>query len=176
MKAILKKHPEIDFFIGFFGGPIIPAKQDKFKPLVGYDVIIEEDENKQVLNGYEVYLKQKDKNIVREFEENFKQQIKEQLTDEHPYTTDIKLEMIISVSMDEKRMKEVDIDNISKSIIDCFNGLVFIDDSQIQSLYTHKTVHPMLQLNGLMVGIRKINNKNESWFKNIKLAYFDYEE
>lgn len=176
MKAVFKKHPEIDFFIGLFDGPAIPTKQDKFKPLIGYKVIIDDNEKEQSLEGFDVYLKKKDTNSIRAFEEHFRQIIKDNLTNEHPYTVDKKIEMIIDISMDKKRIDKVDIDNLSKSIIDCFKGLVFSDDSQIISLYAHKTVQPLVKVNGLMVGIRKLNDKNKSWFSEIKFGYFDYED
>jgi Holliday junction resolvase RusA-like endonuclease len=176
MKAILKKHPELDFFLGFFGGPTIPTKQDKFKPLVGYKIKVDDEETQKEFDNCDLYVKHREKNSLREFEEKFRKQIKESLTDEHPYPPDVMIEMVISVSMDEKRLNEVDIDNLSKSIIDCFNGLVFTDDSQIISLYSHKTINPLVPLNGILVGIRKLKNQEQSWFNGVKLAYFDYEE
>ncbi len=41
MQAVIRKHPELDFFVGFMGGSEIPTKQDKFKPLNGFQVILE---------------------------------------------------------------------------------------------------------------------------------------
>lgn len=177
MKATLKKHPELDFFIGFMGGEEIPTKQDKFKPLNGYQLIIEEDGKKINLSDeHDLYLKKKGKQNIQEFEEKFRILIKENLTEEHPYDIDTKLEVIVSVSMDAKRIKEVDIDNLIKSVLDCFNGLVFVDDSQILNVLGQKNIHPIGDINGLIVGVRKIKNGEDSWFGNIKLAYFEYEE
>lgn len=178
MKAILKAHPELDFFIGFMGGSEIPTKQDKFKPLTGYQVLLEENEGekKDLSEEYELYIKKKGKASHQEFEEKFKAQIKENLTDEHPYPKDVKLEIVASVSMKESRLNSVDIDNLVKSVLDCFNGLVFEDDSQVINIYGSKDVNGFIPLNGLFVGIKKVTKEKPSWFGNIKLAYFEYEE
>jgi Holliday junction resolvase RusA-like endonuclease len=177
MKAILKKLPGIDFFIGFMGGTVVPTKQDKFKPLTGYQVFLDEKgETKDLSGEFELYIKKKGKGNHKEFEEKFKEQIKENLTDEHPYPKEVKLEVIVSVSMDQKRLNAVDIDNLIKSVLDCFNGLVYEDDSQIVSIYGIKDVNSLIPINALMVGIRKLSDKNESWFKDVKLAYFEYED
>lgn len=178
MKAILKKHPELDFFIGFMGGPEIPTKQDKFKPLKGYQVLLEEHEGEQkdLSQEFELYIKKKGKSSIQEFEDKFKEQIKENLTEDHPYKKNIKLEVIVSVSMQENRLNNVDIDNLVKSVLDCFNGLVYEDDSQIVSVLGRKDVNGFIPLNGLFVGIKKVNDEKSSWFNDIKLAYFDYEQ
>jgi Holliday junction resolvase RusA-like endonuclease len=178
MKAIFKKHPELDFYIGYIGGIPIPTKQDKYKPLKDYHFFLEKMDGEPMTfsEDYELYTKKKGKSTIQEFEYKFKEQIKEFLTKEHPYPRNIKLEVVISVLMDEKRLDEVDIDNLIKSVLDCFIGLVYEDDSQIVNVYGTKSVHPLQPLNGLFVGIRKLTDKNNSWFKDIKLAYFEYEE
>ena len=177
MKVTLKKHPELDFFIGFMGGPLIPTKQDKFKPIYAdKTILIKDGVEKQLEDGLDLYVKKRVKNSLKEFEEAFSTQIKEQLTDEHPYSKDIKLEVVISVSMDEKRINEVDVDNLTKSVLDCFTGTVFEDDSQVVKVLASKNVNDFMSLNGLMVGIRKIATEDESWFNNIKLAYLEQEK
>lgn len=177
MKAILKKVPTVDFFIGFFGGPVIPTKQDKFKPIIADSVVITKGDVTEPLDkGLDFYVKKKENNSHKEFEDGFRSQIVKELKEEHPYKLKQKLEVIISVSMTEKRLREVDIDNLTKSILDCFNGAVYEDDSQVINVLASKNVNEVAALNGLMVGIRKIDSINDSWFKNIKLAYFEYEE
>ena len=175
MKAILKKNPELDFFIGLIGGLKIPTKQDKFKPINGVQKLLLETGEEIPITDMDLYQKKKSENLLKAFEEEFIKHIKDNLTEEHPYNIDIKLEIVISISMDEKRLKEVDIDNLSKAVIDCFRGLLFIDDSQIQNLLAKKNVNAYKPLNGLMVGVRKINGEDDSWFNERKLAYFEYE-
>ncbi len=171
MKAVIRKNPGLNFFVGFIGGPEIPTKQDKFKPLKGFRVILEDEGKRTDLSQeYDIYIKKKGKANIQEFVQKFSQQIKDNLSDEHPYSRDTKLEVIVSVSMDEKRLKEVDIDNLVKCVLDCFNGLVYEDDSQIVNILGSKDVNSFFPANMLFVGIRKIKDNNESWFKNIKLA------
>lgn len=177
MKAVLKKNQELDFFIGFLGGPDIPTKQDKFKPVFADSVIITKDDiSKPLEEGLDFYIKKKDNKSQKDFEEGFRSQIIKELKEEHPYKLAQKLEVIISISMTEKRLKEVDIDNLTKSILDCFKGTVFEDDSQVINILASKYVNEIAALNGLMVGIRKINSLHDSWFANITLAYFEYEK
>lgn len=178
MKAIIKKHPELDFFIGFLGGKNIPTKQDKFKPLLGYQVILEEngEKAKDISKEYDLYIKKKGKTNQLEFEEKFKNQIKANLTEEHPFPKTVQLEVIVSVSMNKKRLKNVDIDNLIKSVLDCFNGLVYEDDSQVINVLGIKKTNDILPENALFVGIRKVDKNNHSWFSDVKLAYFEYGE
>ncbi len=79
--------------------------------------------------------------------------------------------------MDEKQLKSVDIDNLTKSVLDIMNDQVYEDDSQILNILATKDIHPFMPLNSLMIGVRKIKCDNlDSWFNDITLAYFDYEE
>ena len=177
MKGKINKHPELDFFIFILGGPEIPTKQDKFKPLKGYQAMLEEEDGiKDLSEEFDLYIKQKGQSGTQQkFEEHFKQSIKELLTDEHPYSLETKLEVIISVSMEKSRLKDVDIDNLIKSVLDCFNGLVYVDDSQIINVLGMKNVNEFQPRNALIVGIRKVSSHENSWFKNIKLAYLTTE-
>ena len=177
MKAILRKHPELDFFIGFLGGPTVPTKQDKFKPIIADKVTITKGDVTELLeDGLDLYVKKREINSLKEFEEKFKKQITKELKEYHPYPLEQKLEVVIFVSMTEKRLKQVDIDNLTKSILDCFTGTVFEDDSQVVNIFASKEVNEVVALNGLVVGIRKIDKMEDSWFKNIKLAHFEYKE
>jgi len=173
--AILKKNPDLDFYVGFIGGPEIPTKQDKFKPLSDFEIIIDENGEKKKLEDHKLYLKKDGTDSLKDFEVKFTEILKENVTKEHPYKKDIPLEVIISVSMGERRLKEVDIDNLTKTIIDCMKGLIFEDDHQIIKILASKDVNSFLPLNGLMVGIRKLDKK-ESWFNGVKLAYFEYKD
>lgn len=173
MKVAVKKHPDLDFFIGRLGGLEVPTKQDKFKPMIGYEfVITEEDGTQRKMNDHDFYIKKKSENNLKKFEDEFIQLINENIKEEHPYKKPEKLEVIISVSMDEKRLENVDVDNLSKAILDCFNGLIYEDDSQIVSLLVFKDINGFYPINGLMVGIRRLDNK-ESWVHGLKLAYIE---
>jgi Holliday junction resolvase RusA-like endonuclease len=170
----LKRHPELDFMIGYLNGPVIPTKQDKYIPVQDYEVVFDLDENRpDIFNDYQLYIKKKSDNSLKLFEAQFIELIKKELTQEHPYPKEISVEVIICITMSEARLKKVDVDNLTKSILDCFNGLVFIDDSQVINVLSMKKVHPLYQTNGITVGIRKIKNNEDSWFKNIKLINFE---
>ncbi len=178
MKAIIKQHPDIDFFIGIIGGPEIPTKQDKFKLLESYQALVMDIDGveKDLTKEFDLYIKKKGGSTLQVFEENLREAIKKQLTKEHPYKKGIKLEVIVSVSMNEKRLKVVDIDNLLKSVLDCFTGLVYEDDSQIVNVLGMKNANPVTPVNMLQVGIRKVDKNNPSWFKDVQITNFDYEE
>lgn len=162
MKVTINKDPDLDFFIGRLGGFEIPTKQDKFKPMLGYEFFTtEKDGVKEKVTDLDFYTKKKSENTLKKFEEDFTQLIKENLKEEHPYKKPEKLEVIISVSMDEKRLESVDIDNLAKAILDCFNGLVYEDDSQIVSLLAFKEINGFYPVNGLMVGIKRLEKKKK---------------
>src|SRR5690606_36444241 len=108
---------------------------------------------------YELYIKKKGKSNIQEFEEKFKNQIKEYLTEEHPYKTHIELEVIVSVSMQENRLNIVDIDNLVKSVLYCFNGLVYEDDSQIIKLQGINDGNVFTPINRLIVCIVKVSEQ-----------------
>jgi Holliday junction resolvase RusA-like endonuclease len=173
MKVALKKNPDLDFFIGFLGGAEIPTKQDWYEPMTGYKfTVVEQDGTETEMDEYDFYIKKKSGNNLKKFNDTFKEQIRENLKTEHPYKKPEKLEVIISVSMDEERLGKVDVDNLAKAILDCFNGLVFEDDSQIVSLMVFKDINGFYPINGLMVGVRRLGNKT-SWTDGVKLAYFE---
>jgi Holliday junction resolvase RusA-like endonuclease len=174
-KAILRKHPDLDFFIGQLGGPEIPTKQDKFKPLEDYEIVIEENGERKVITDHKLYMKKDGKDSLKEFSEHFRETLKGSLTEEHPYKREVPLELVISVSMNERRAREVDIDNLVKAVVDCMKGIVFEDDTQIVKILASKDVNSFGPLNGLLVGLRKLD-KRQSWFENVRLAYFEYEE
>ena len=83
-----------------------------------------------------------------------------------------KVEVILAFNIKSNRFFEVDIDNLSKNILDCMKGLVFDDDSQVVNLLAMKNAHPF-DINGLMIGVNQVDNENKSWFQTIKLFYME---
>lgn len=65
MKAILNPCPELDFFFGILGGPLIPTKQDKFKPIMSKDIFVKEGTGYVKIQEEELYLKKKGKDSKR---------------------------------------------------------------------------------------------------------------
>ncbi len=171
-KVKIVKNPDLDFFVGLYGGDDIPTKQDWYEKSEEYKFfLLEDDLTVKELDENDFYVKKANGNKLKIFREKFKNIIKENLNSQHPYRKPEKLEIIISVSMNEKRMQEVDIDNLSKAIIDCFNGLIFEDDSQIVSLLAFKDV-TYLPVYGVLVGVRRLERKL-SWVEGIKLAHIE---
>ena len=169
-KVQVSFHPDLDY--GFFemGGAETPTKQDKFKALKDHEVILEEDGKQTNLSDqFELYIKKKGSDGSEAFQKELKKSIGENLTKDCPFPLAQKVEVYISVSMDEKRIANVDIDNLAKFILDCMKGLVFEDDVQVQSLLVTKDVNPFMPINSIMIGVRKINSPEDSWFKNVKL-------
>lgn len=93
MKAILKQHPDIDFFIGIIGGPEIPTKQDKFKLLESYQALVMDIDGveKDLTKEFDLYIKKKGGSTLHVFEENLREAIKKQVTKEHPYKRGLNL-------------------------------------------------------------------------------------
>lgn len=175
MQVTVTKDPDLDFFIGFLGGDKIPTKQDWYEPMEGFDLVLVEDGIETKLDDYDLYVKKRGKDVVKIFKKRLQDLVRENLKPEHPYKKPEPLEVIIDVSMEEKRLQEVDIDNLMKAILDSLNGLVYEDDSQIVSLLATKNVNGYFPINGLLIGVRRLTEK-QSWFDSIKLAYIKEEE
>src|SRR5690606_648635 len=107
----------------------------------------------------------------KKFESFLTDQIKENIKGHHPYKKSDKIEVVVGINMTNKRLKEVDIDNLVKCILDCFNGLVWEDDSQIASLIASKLVIEddfVPQLSGIMIGVRVLT-KERKMLNNIPI-------
>lgn len=158
------QNPKIDCLIILVDGPPIPTKQDKFVPVDVVEIL--EDGSEQVLKDF--YVKKPDRDAVTEFN----RLIKKSAESAFPGDTKIKkpneVEIIISVSVTERRFKEVDVDNLAKCVLDSLNNFAFEDDSQITSLICSKHVHPMKK-NGIMIGITKLTSTNKGFGNDIKL-------
>jgi Holliday junction resolvase RusA-like endonuclease len=178
MKVKQVFNPDFDFICGYLGGfDDIPTKQDKFKPLTYRKLYYKNDEGSEVELEGDFYLSNnKAKENSKKFEEKFVSSINNMLTNEHPYKLPLQLEAIIDIKMTEKRLKEVDVDNLAKSVLDYMKARVFEDDSQIKSLFVTKDVikdELVPQLSGIIVGIRKLDAK-PSLLSGVK--FYDFVE
>lgn len=169
-KVAIKKHPNLDWAVAFMGGPAIPTKQDKFKPLIGYQGIMQDDGAETIFD--ELYIKNPAKQSIQDFEAKLREYIKENLKAEHPYPMPSQVEVILAFNVNAKRFFQVDVDNLSKNILDCMKGLVFEDDSQVVNLLAMKNIHPF-EINGLMIGVNQVDDSEKSWFDKIRLFYID---
>ncbi len=175
MKILVKPNPEFDFLIGYIGNPEIPTKQDKFKPLKGRYLTDGELGKGLKFVEDELYVRDKKQTASQAlFETTLTELILPELKKEHPYKGNIPIEAFITISMTEQRLNQVDVDNLAKSVLDCLNGLVFIDDSQVISLIVTKKTVALPQKNGIMIGIRKLSAVKRSLVEDI--YFYESEE
>lgn len=179
MKVQISINPAFDFAIAEIGGlDDIPTKQDKFKPL-NYSIAelkFEDGSSKQIPSKILYELSEKRREGQIKFEDNIKKTIKEHIDKSHPYKKPQQLEVVIAFNMTSKRFFEVDIDNLAKCILDCLNGLVYEDDSQIISLTATKNVikHEFIpELSGIWIAVRKIN-KSRPILNNVPIFIYKY--
>ncbi|MDO3627605.1 RusA family crossover junction endodeoxyribonuclease [Mucilaginibacter sp. BT774] len=164
----IKKNPKLDWAIALLGGPAIPTKQDKFKPLIGMQGILQDGDSEQIFDN--LYIKKPDKPAIEAFEKKLSSFLKENVDKEMPYKMPV--EVILNFDINRKRLFEVDVDNLSKTILDSMKGVVFEDDNQVVRLLAIKDTHP-LNINGLMIAVNKVEKPEQGWFANIKLFYIE---
>lgn len=151
-----KQNPNIDFLFGYFDGMEVPTKQDAFKPI---DVVaIDENGTETILKDF--YQRKPEKASIQ----NFKKFIRELTTDRFKESDRIKMpdkvQVSLSFSLTEKRFFEVDVDNLSKTVLDSLNGIAYDDDKQVTSLIVDKHVHKM-KVNGILIAITKLTDKRK---------------
>ena len=186
MKVKQVYNPDFDFICGYTGGfDDVPTKQDKFKPIADKTLYCKNENGDEVeLEGEFYVLNNKAKESLKKFENKFMPCIDIMLTEVHPYKKPIQLEAVIRVSMSEKRLKNVDIDNLAKCILDFMVGRVFEDDSQIRSLFITKAVIKdklVPQLSGVTVGLRILDMKPSllsglTFYEFVEISDEEYEE
>ena len=164
MKVKQVFNPDFDFICGYVGGfDDIPTKQDKFKPIQAKEIYyLDNNGNEHKLEGEFYVSNNKAKENLKKFEAQFVEAINNMLTENHPYKNPTQLEVIMKISMTDKRLRTVDADNIAKCVLDIMNGRVFDDDSQVKSLFVYKNVikeELIPQLSGIIVGIRILDEK-----------------
>jgi len=167
-KVAIKKVPNLDWTIAMWGGKPVPTKQEKYKPLIGYQGVIDDGETEKILD--DLYIRNPDKSIVQEFESRLREFLKENVTDEMPYKMPV--EVILAFDINQKRLFEVDVDNLCKTVLDAMTGLVFEDDSQVVRLLALKDTHEW-DTNGLSIGVNKLEKQDDGWFYNIKMFYIE---
>ncbi|MCE9540050.1 MAG: RusA family crossover junction endodeoxyribonuclease [Bacteroidetes bacterium] len=135
----------------------IPSKQEKYKKIF-----------------HNIYLKKSvDKN--KKFETLIKEKLSEEKSKEWPLTG--LLEVFISITAKKSRINKVDIDNLLKSILDCLNGVVYKDDSQIIQVIGRKFTSEDISVeNSLMIAIRKSKDHRDLKFTDFTFGAFSNPE
>lgn len=162
--VIFYKNPKIEILFGFYGGNPIPTKQDKFKPIEAYEV--DEEGNEVPLKNF--YERKEDKNSIQEMKNLVNEYAKEAFKEKGIIKNPANVEVVLSFSVKEKRFKEVDIDNLSKTVLDGLTGSAFEDDAQVSSLIVNKHVHKM-KIDALFIGVTELNENNKGFRNEIKL-------
>jgi Holliday junction resolvase RusA-like endonuclease len=167
-KVVIKKVPHLNWAVAMWGGKPVPTKQEKYKPLTGYQGVLNEGETEEIFE--ELYIRNPDKNIVHEFENRLREYLKENTTSEMPYK--MPLEVILAFDINRKRLFEVDVDNLCKTVLDAMKGIIFEDDSQVVRLLALKDTHEW-DTNGLSIGVNKIEKDSDGWFRDLKMFYIE---
>lgn len=158
------KNPKIDFLFGYFGDLPVSTKQDKFKPI---DVVgVDPDGNEHFSRDF--YQKKPPKESIQNFENYIREVASEKFNENNRIKKPADIEVFLSISIKEKRFKQVDVDNLAKSVLDGLNGVAYDDDSQIINLIVKKHIHPMKK-DGILIGITKITMDNKGLIDEINL-------
>jgi len=76
-----------------------------------------------------------------------------------------KKEVVLSVMqffLTEKEYTSRDIDNMSKTILDCLKGKFYLDDSQVRTLLISKKISPKVKSNFVFVGVRELKGETDT--------------
>ncbi len=158
------QNPKIEILFGFFGGKPIPTKQDKFKPLKAYET----DEDGNEIEIKYLYERKEDKNSIQDMKDWVKESATKAFQKKGIIKKPAEVEVIMSISLSEKRFKEVDVDNLAKTILDGLNKVAFDDDSQVSSLIVTKFVHKM-KIDSILIGITELTQTNKGLRNDIQL-------
>jgi Holliday junction resolvase RusA-like endonuclease len=61
----------------------------------------------------------------------------------------------------EKDYQTRDVDNISKTILDCLKGKLYIDDVQVRTLLISKKIYSRVPSNFIFVGIKELHGETD---------------
>ena len=68
---------------------------------------------------------------------------------------------VIQFFLSKKEYETRDVDNMSKTILDCLKGKLYIDDSQVRTLLITKKISPKVPTNFVFVGIRELKGETD---------------
>ncbi|RZL41225.1 MAG: RusA family crossover junction endodeoxyribonuclease [Pedobacter sp.] len=153
------QNPKVDYLFGYVGDLIVPTRQGDYRPIPN-----EKNENgEDILNNY--YVKKPataSQNDFRNYIQGLSKEIFKNIRIDKPQ----EIEVLISVSMLEKRYRSVDVDNIAKAVLDSMKEIVFEDDSQIANLIIKKFIYSE---NSILIGITRLTEENKGFCNNLSL-------
>ncbi|MFT3845338.1 MAG: RusA family crossover junction endodeoxyribonuclease [Lacibacter sp.] len=109
----------------------------------------------------------KGKKQNRKFEEYLRNHLLKVKQDKWPVKG--KVMVFISVTGSQEWIENIDVDNISKSVLDSIKNIVIEDDSSVYALFADKRL--VLNKSGLLIGIKKINGHND-YFESVIPPYY----
>ena len=68
---------------------------------------------------------------------------------------------VIQFFLSKKEYDTRDVDNMSKTILDCLKGKLYIDDSQVRTLLITKKISPKVPTNFVFVGVRELKGETD---------------
>jgi len=68
---------------------------------------------------------------------------------------------VIQFFLSRKEYDARDVDNMSKTILDCLKGKLYIDDSQVRTLLITKKISPKVPTNFVFVGVRELKGETD---------------
>jgi Holliday junction resolvase RusA-like endonuclease len=147
------QRPEIDILFGYVGATI-PSKRQDFKPIPMMSVC--GDGREQILQNF--YIRKPSTKSVQEFEQLIREEITSSSLQEKKIMKPSLVEVIIAISLPKERYFDVDVDNISKTVLDAIKGYLIEDDNQVKRLICDKDIHP-LNKDGFFVAITELTSE-----------------
>ncbi|MDP3646234.1 MAG: RusA family crossover junction endodeoxyribonuclease, partial [bacterium] len=68
---------------------------------------------------------------------------------------------ILQFFSSRKEYETRDVDNMSKTVLDCLKGKLYIDDAQVRTLLISKKVSPRVPRNFVLVGVRELHGETD---------------
>ena len=70
------------------------------------------------------------------------------------------MDVVISLTLKKERIFDVDVDNVSKTVLDAIKGYLIEDDSQVATLICSKVVHP-LNIPGYFIAVTELTKERK---------------
>ena len=153
---VFQQNPKIDFLFVYYGNMPVPTKQDGYKPVD----MVETKENGTETILKDFYIKKPETSSIAKFKESIQTVAREKFNDSNIIKMPYDVQVLLSISVNKKRYHEVDVDNLAKTVLDCFKGIAFDDDCQVSSLIVDKHVL-QTNRNGLLIAITKITEERK---------------
>ena len=165
-EIIYYQNPKIDYLFGYFGDLEVPTKQGGFKPIEMIET--KQDGTEEIINNF--YVRKPDTQSINKFKEFIETITKKHFNEHNRINKPFDVEVILSISMPEKRYKIVDVDNLAKAVLDSIKTIAFEDDSQISCLIVKKFIDVSMK-HGILIGVTKLDDHKKGIGKEIKLFH-----